>query len=92
MDRMTELLRKWSTTMQGKQWELDDIARLIVEAQIAAEPLTQLAERERVVRWVEEHRSALELEPEVFIYRDHFNSRSLIAFLRGDDAQTDTTQ
>lgn len=85
MDRMTRLLREWYTAKAGKTWELEEVANLIVQAQIAAEPMTQAAERERVVRWVEENRSAIELEPGHYIYRDHFNSESLIAFLKGEN-------
>ena len=44
------------------------------------------SERElEIIKWVEENRSALELEPGNFLYRDHFNSESLIAFIKGED-------
>ena len=39
---------------------------------------------EDIIKWIEENRSALELEPGQYIYRDHFNSQSLIAFIRGE--------
>lgn len=42
-------------------------------------------ERARILKWIEENRSALELEPGVYIYRDHFNSESLIAFIKGEN-------
>lgn len=38
----------------------------------------------RIVKWIEDNRSALELEPGEYIYRDHFNSESLIAFIKGE--------
>ena len=38
---------------------------------------------EEIIKWIQENRSAIELEPgEVLLYRDHFNSQSLIAFIR----------
>ena len=39
----------------------------------------------RIIKWIEENRSALELEPGEYIYRDHFNSQSLIAFIKGEN-------
>ena len=44
-----------------------------------------LKERERIVAWIEENRSAIEIEPGEYIYRDHFNSQSLIAFIKGEN-------
>lgn len=44
-----------------------------------------LEERGRILEWIEENRSALELEPGEYIYRDHFNSQSLIAFIKGEN-------
>lgn len=42
-------------------------------------------ERElEIISWIEGNRSALELEPGEYIYRDHFNSESLIAFIKGE--------
>ena len=43
-----------------------------------------LKERERIVAWIEENRSAIEFEPGEIIYRDHFNSQSLLAFIKGE--------
>jgi hypothetical protein len=40
---------------------------------------------ERIIAWIEENRSAIELEPGNNIYRDHFNSESLIAFIKGKE-------
>jgi hypothetical protein len=42
-------------------------------------------ERARILKWIEEHRSAIEFEPGEVIYRDHFNSQSLIAFIKGEN-------
>lgn len=42
------------------------------------------AEQDRIVNWIEDNRSTLELFPGEVIYRDHFNSRSLIAFIKGE--------
>jgi hypothetical protein len=40
---------------------------------------------QEILAWIEENRSAIELEPGNNIYRDHFNSESLIAFIKGLD-------
>ena len=40
------------------------------------------SERTRILEWIEENRSAIELEPGNNLYRDHFNSQSLIAFIK----------
>ena len=42
------------------------------------------AEQDRILKWIEENRSTLELEPGNNMYRDHFNSQSLIAFIKGE--------
>jgi hypothetical protein len=42
-------------------------------------------ERQRILDWIEEHRSDIELGPGEFIYRDHFSSESLIAFINGTE-------
>jgi GTP cyclohydrolase I len=42
-------------------------------------------ERERIIKWIEENRSGVEFEPGEVIYRDHFNSESLIAFIKGEN-------
>ncbi len=38
-------------------------------------------ERERISEWIEEHRSYLEIEAGIGIYRDHFDSQSLLKFI-----------
>ena len=43
------------------------------------------SERTRILQWIEENRSAIEIEPGENIYRDHFNSQSLIAFIEGEN-------
>jgi hypothetical protein len=42
-------------------------------------------ERARILQWIEENRSGIEFEPGEVIYRDHFNSQSLIAFIKGEN-------
>lgn len=42
-------------------------------------------ERARIVEWIEANRSAIELEPGEVMYRDHFNSESLIDFIKGEN-------
>jgi hypothetical protein len=39
----------------------------------------------RIIEWIEANRSAIELEPGNNLYRDHFNSQSLIAFIKGEN-------
>jgi hypothetical protein len=39
-------------------------------------------ERQRIIDWIEEHRSCLELADDVTMYRDHFDSESLIEFIK----------
>lgn len=38
-------------------------------------------ERDRILRWIEEHRNKLELVDGTAIYRDHFDSESLVEFI-----------
>lgn len=38
-------------------------------------------ERERIINWIEENRSKIELEAGIFVYRDHFDSESLLNFI-----------
>jgi hypothetical protein len=44
-------------------------------------------ERKRITDWIEEHRSAIEFEPGENIYRDHFNSRSLLEFIENGEEE-----
>ncbi len=39
----------------------------------------------RIIEWIEANRSAIELEPGNNLYHDHFNSQSLIAFIKGEN-------
>jgi hypothetical protein len=39
---------------------------------------------EEIIAWIEENRSGVEFEPGEVHYRDHFTSKDLIAFLRGE--------
>jgi hypothetical protein len=41
-----------------------------------------MEERSRILMWIEENRSALELSDGVTIYRDHFDSDRLIDFIK----------
>jgi len=41
--------------------------------------------RQRLLDWIEENRSAIELDDGVFMYRDHFRSEDLIAFLKSTE-------
>lgn len=42
------------------------------------------AERQRVREWVEKNRRRFEIEDNVYIYRDGFQSEDLLRFLDGD--------
>ena len=39
-------------------------------------------ERKRILDWIEENRSGVEIDDGVFMYRDHFRSEDLIAFIQ----------
>jgi hypothetical protein len=41
--------------------------------------------RQRLLDWIEENRSAIELEDGVFMYRDHFSSEDLIVFIKSTE-------
>jgi endo-1,4-beta-D-glucanase Y len=41
-------------------------------------------ERQRIIEWIEENRSGVEIEDGVFMYRDHFRSEDLIRFISGE--------
>lgn len=57
---------------------LDDFHRRMLELQ----EYGATREGERIIEWIEKNRSAIEFEPGVVVYRDHFNSESLIAFIK----------
>ena len=40
---------------------------------------------ERIIKWVEAHRTQIEFDSEVVITRDQFDSESLIAFIKGEN-------
>jgi len=39
----------------------------------------------RIVKWIKSNRSAIELDAGISVYRDHFDSESLIAFIEAKD-------
>ncbi len=41
-------------------------------------------ERKRISDWIEEHRTYIEIEAGIGIYRDHFDSKSLLKFINRD--------
>lgn len=41
-------------------------------------------ERQRISDWIEEHRTYIEIEAGIGIYRDHFDSQSLLKFINPD--------
>jgi hypothetical protein len=41
-------------------------------------------ERERIIKWIEENRTGMELAEGVVMYRDRFKSEDLIAFIKGE--------
>lgn len=42
-------------------------------------------ERERIIKWIEENRTGMELSEGVVMYRDHFRSEDIIAFIKGEN-------
>lgn len=79
--------------MTGKERPVIDMAKFVSlvadgDARAAynlahnhAEALTKFD----ILQWIEENRSGIEFEPGEVIYRDHFNSESLIAFIKGEN-------
>jgi hypothetical protein len=41
-------------------------------------------ERQRIIEWIEENRSGVEIDDGVFMYRDHFRSEDLIRVINGE--------
>jgi hypothetical protein len=41
-------------------------------------------ERERIIKWIEENRTGVELEEGFVMYRDRFRSEDIIAFITGE--------
>lgn len=41
-------------------------------------------ERKRILDWLEKNRTGIEIEDGVFMYRDHFRSEHIIAFIKGE--------
>lgn len=58
-----------------EMWLLKQVEKIKEEA--------RAEERKRIADWVEEHRSGIEYEPGVVIYRDHFDSDLLLDFING---------
>ena len=44
-------------------------------------------ERERISKWIEEHRTAIELDAGIYIYREHFDSEMLLDFINGKETE-----
>jgi len=41
-------------------------------------------ERKRILDWLEKNRTGIEIDDGVFMYRDHFRSEDIIAFIKGE--------
>ncbi len=50
------------------------------------------SERERISKWIEEHRTAIELDAGIYIYREHFDSQMLLDFINGKDTDENEIQ
>lgn len=44
----------------------------------------EAAERQRIIDWINAHRTCIELGDDATIYRDHFDSESLLKFIEGN--------
>jgi hypothetical protein len=42
-------------------------------------------ERQRILNWIEEHRSKFELGEGAYMYRDHFDSELLVSVIKGEN-------
>lgn len=47
---------------------------------------------ERIIKWIEAHRSQIEFDGDVVITRDQFDSESLIAFIKGENKNRPTVK
>ena len=45
-------------------------------------------ERKRISDWIEEHRTYIEIEAGIGIYRDHFDSQSLLKFINQENNES----
>jgi hypothetical protein len=88
---LEEATKHWET-IKGDVGELTNLTK----EQIAASwgfyigvgmQIAGAEERKRIADWVEENRSAIEIEPGNNMYRDHFNSESLLKFLEEGEAE-----
>jgi hypothetical protein len=57
----------------------------IGEAYDAGKKAGREDERKRIIKWIEDNRTGLELTEGVVMYRDHFRSEDIIAFIKGED-------
>lgn len=71
----------------GKCYELRQLVNALVKGwnQEQEYQAGVRAERDRIIEWIEANRSAIELEPDNNLYRDHFNSQSLLAFIKEEN-------
>jgi hypothetical protein len=79
---MREVIAKHSTyyVCDKHGWDFTN-----VDGDVCPVCLGESLESERIIKWIEENRSGIEFEPGEVIYRDHFNSQSLIAFIKGEN-------
>ncbi len=78
---MREVVGKYSTyyVCDKHGWDFTN-----VDGDVCPVCLGESLESARIINWIEENRSSIELEPGEYIYRDHFRSESLIAFIKGE--------
>lgn len=79
------------TEQEKAFWELWDKLEPMMEKFDTKPTLREMfdygyrAAMENVAAWVEENRSGIEFEPGEVHYRDHFTSKSLMGFIKGEN-------
>jgi len=81
---VSKVQRAVQIAMQARKEAEDANKEAIDAATTFGYELGVIDREQEILAWIEENRSAIELEPGNNIYRDHFNSESLIAFIKGE--------
>jgi hypothetical protein len=86
---VSKVQRAVQIAMQARKEAEDANKEAIDAATTFGYELGVIDREQEILAWIEENRSAIEIEPGENIYRDHFNSQSLIDFIKGKKSSTD---
>lgn len=82
---VSKVQRAVQVAMRARK-EMEDATHEAVDAATTfGYELGAIDKAQEIIAWIEENRSAIEVEAGINVYRDHFTSESLIAFIRGED-------